>query len=338
MAVLPNPFRQSKVKSSQPRGRRAKPRRRFSLQPLEQRWALDATGVSPSSSFVTAAFQEILVREVDQASLTTFSTALQDGSITRLTFTETLTHSVEYFSNIVSADYSQFLGRAPDAAGLAFWDNLMSSGMTDGQLAAQFIGSPEFFAQCGGTNQGWVDQMYFDLLGRSPDLSGEAAWVNALNAGMSRSLAAFGFASCAEREAIIVREDYQVFLGRQASNAEVAGWVNQFGAGMSNENIIAGFCASDEFINNAATQLAPTGAGSGNSTVINSGSGNIIVNIGSVNIINSGNINSGNVNINSGNVNSGNVNVNSGNVNLNGSFPHHHDGSDGGGDNQHGDD
>lgn len=326
MAVLPNPLRRSKAKASQARGFKPKSRRRFSVQPLEQRWALDGAGLSATSSFVSAAFQEILVREVDQVSLTFFSTSLQDGTMTRLGFTETLTHSVEYFSSIVSADYSQFLGRAPDAAGLAFWDNLMLNGMSDGQLASQFIGSPEFFAQCGGTNQAWVNQMYFDLLGRSPDLPGQAAWVNALNAGMPRSLAALGFASCAERETIIVREDYQVFLGRQASNAEVAGWVNQFGVGMSNENIIAGFVASNEFMNNAASQSAQGGSGSGNSTVIN-GSGNTVVNIGTVNIINSGNVNSGNVNINSGNVNSGNVN-------LGGPDHHHHghggDGSDGG--------
>lgn len=280
--------------------------------------------------FVTAAFQQVLVREVDTTSLTTFSTALQNGAMTRVGFTETLTHSVEYYSSVISADYSQFLGRAPDAAGVAFWNGLMQQGMTDEQLEAQFIGTPEFFNHAGGTNRAWVDGMYFDLLGRSPDLSGEAGWVNALDAGMPRSLAAFGFASSAEREAIIVRQDYQVFLGRQASDGEVNGWVNQFRNGVRNEDIIAGFVASDEFFNNYGAQSGLNGAGSGNAGSGNPGSVNIgSINIGTINI-NSGNINSGN--INSGNINSGNINSgNSGQVGAG------DDGSDGGHHRQQGD-
>lgn len=307
MAAFAKPSRQSRAKRSQRRGGPSKPCRPLSVQPLERRLPLDASGVSPTSMFVATAFQQVLVREVDQASLTFFSTSLQGGAMTRLAFTETLTHSVEYYSSVITDDYTQFLGRAPDATGLAFWNGLMQQGMTDEQLEAQFIGTPEFFDHAGGTNRDWVDRMYFDLLGRSPDSPGEVAWVNFLDAGMPRSLAAFGFASSAEREAIIIRNDYQLFLGRQASDGEVAGWVNRFRDGMYNEDIIAGFVASDESFNNDEHQSGLNGVGPGDLGSANPGSvniGSININIGSINI-NSGNINSGNVN--SGNINSGNV-------------------------------
>lgn len=305
MAAILKACGKSNAKRGQYRGRPSLSGRSSAMQRLESRLPLDAGGMSPAGMFVAAAFQEVLVRQVDTVSLTSFSTALQNGAMSREVFTETLTHSVEYFSSVVSTDYSHFLGRGPDAAGMAFWDSLMGQGLSDEQLAAQLIGTPEYFAHAGGTNKAWVDHMYFDLLGRSPDLAGEAAWVNSLGAGMPRSMAAYGFASSAEREAIIVRTDYEVFLGRQASALEVDGWVNGFGQGLRNEDIIAGFVGSDEFFNSHDGQSGSSGAG------VNVGSGSVgsvnigTINIGTVNInINSGNVNSGN--INSGNVNSGN--------------------------------
>lgn len=305
MAAIVKACGKSSGKRCQSRERRFGQSRSHGVQRLETRLPLDASGMSPTSMFVAAAFEQVLVREVDTVSLTSFSTALQNGAMSRQAFTETLTHSVEYFSSIVSRDYSQFFDRAPDAAGMNFWDSLMSQGLTDEQLDAQLIGTPEYFNHAGGTNKSWVDQMYFDLLGRSPDQAGEAAWVNALGAGMPRSLAAYGFAASAEREAIIVRNDYQVFLGRQASEMEVAGWVNGFSNGLRNEDIIAGFVGSNEFFNSHDGQSGQGSAG------VNVGSGSVgsvnigTINIGTVNInINSGNVNSGNVN--SGNVNTGN--------------------------------
>lgn len=314
MTAIVKAYGKASVKQGESRRRQSG--RCCSMQRLETRLPLDASGMSPTSMFVAAAFEEVLIRQVDTVSLTSFSTALQNGAMSREVFSETLTHSVEYFSSVVGSDYSQFLGRAPDAAGMAFWDSLMGQGLSDEQLAAQLIGTPEYFAHAGGTNKAWVDHMYFDLLGRSPDLQGEAAWVNALGAGMPRSLAAYGFASSSEREAIIVRNDYQVFLGRQASQMEVAGWVNGFSDGLRNEDIIAGFVGSDEFFNNHDGQ---------------SGSGGVNVGSGSVGSVNIGTINIGtiNININSGNVNSGNVN--SGNINSG------NDSGDDSGDSDHGD-
>ncbi|MGH7134506.1 MAG: DUF4214 domain-containing protein, partial [Pirellulales bacterium] len=191
--------------------RAGRPRRRTTpaLQRLEERSVLDGSGLNPTAVFVAAAYQQVLLREVDTVSLTAATTALQNGATPMLTFTETLTHSVEYYSTVVSADYAQFLGRAPDAAGLAFWDSMLRAGMTDAQVQSQFIGAPEFFNACGATNQAWVDHMYFDLLGRAPDAAGQAAWVNVLNAGMARSLVALDFASCPERDAMLVGHDYQ---------------------------------------------------------------------------------------------------------------------------------
>ncbi|OYV85111.1 MAG: hypothetical protein B7Z73_14210, partial [Planctomycetia bacterium 21-64-5] len=196
--------------------------------------------------YVRAAFEQVLYRQPDQATLASFVNALDNG-MSRATFAMTLTHSSEYYDDVVSQAYEHYLGRTPDATGLHYWNQQLQAGLTDEQLEAKFIGSSEYYQHSGGTDKGWVDHMYFDLLGRAPDLQGETYWVAALAGGASRSSVALGFAASAEREGNIVQEDYETFLGRPASASEVNGWVMGFENGLTNEDVIAGFIASNEF-------------------------------------------------------------------------------------------
>ena len=123
----------------------------------------------------------------------------------------------------------------------------MQRGLTDEQLEASFIGSPEYYEVSGGTDALWVEAMYNNLLGRGPDDGGKNYWVNTLARGGDRSAVAFGFAASAEREGMAVQDDYQRFLGRSAASDEVAYWVNAFRHGKTNEDVVTGFVASDEY-------------------------------------------------------------------------------------------
>lgn len=196
--------------------------------------------------YVQAAFEAALGRSPDPASLAGFVNALNNG-MSPTTFAMTLTHSTEYYNDVVDRAYEQYLGRTADAVGLQYWSRQLAAGMTDEQLEAQFIGSSEYYQHAGGTDKAWVDAMYFDLLGRLPDAQGEAYWVSTLANGASRSSVALGFAASAEREGDIVKDDYQAFLGRVPSQSEINGWVLAFEHGLTNEDVIAGFMASAEF-------------------------------------------------------------------------------------------
>jgi hypothetical protein len=225
------------------------------LSPGETRRALSSADLAtidsvadPITRYVQQAFEQVLGRNADPASLAYWSNVLRNG-MSHVAFAETLTHSDEYYDNKIRAAYEHFLGRDPDAAGLNYWLGQYRQGMTDELLEAQFIGSAEYFDHSGGTNKNWVDHMYFDLLGRAPDPAGEADWVNALTAGVPRSAVAIGFAASAEREGITVRKDYATFLGRQAGDSEVASWVSAFQKGLTNEDVVAGFVGSDEYFN-----------------------------------------------------------------------------------------
>ncbi len=168
-----------------------------------------------------------------------------------------LTHSFEYYTDFVTGAYQKYLGRGPDAAGLAGWVWGMQHGVTDERLEAFFIGSAEYIAGHGGAGAGWVQGMYRDLLGRTPAQAEVNQWVNGLNQGLSTTYVAYGFAASAERETERVQGDYETYLGRAASAAEVAGWVDGFEHGLSNEAVIAGFIGSAEYFNNQGGEYIP---------------------------------------------------------------------------------
>jgi hypothetical protein len=158
-----------------------------------------------------------------------------------------LTHSAEYYSDIVTAVYQNYLGRSPQASEVAAWVGLMQQGLSDERLEAGFIGSPEYIANHGGPGAGWVKGMYQNLLGRTPLQSEVNAWVRALEAGASPTQIAYDFAASAEREGQRITADYQKYLGRAPSPTEVRSWVSAFESGYSNENVIAGFVGSPEY-------------------------------------------------------------------------------------------
>ena len=196
--------------------------------------------------FISQAFEDILGRGADSSAEEHFKSLLQHG-LSRDALGSLLTHSDEYYDKRIQRAYQDYLGRSADAGGVAFWRQLMHSGLTDEQLEAAFIGSPEFYGHSGGSDRAWVDEMYFDLLGRAPDAAGEAYWVNVLAHGGNRSQVAAGFAASLEREGQTVQNDYLTFLGRQPSQSEVNHWVNAFQHGSSNEQLVAGFVGSNEY-------------------------------------------------------------------------------------------
>jgi hypothetical protein len=158
----------------------------------------------------------------------------------------TLTHSTEAYGRFVTNAYETYLGRAPDANGLASWVGGMQHGLSDERLEAFFIGSDEYIARHGGSGASWIMGMYQDLLGRTPSQAEVNMWVNALHNGMTPQQVAYGFAASDEREGIRIRDDYLTYLGRAARTGEVQGWIYAFGQGFSNEDIVAGFVGSPE--------------------------------------------------------------------------------------------
>jgi hypothetical protein len=89
--------------------------------------------------------------------------------------------------------YTAFFDRAPDAAGLAYWVNELQTGLiTLEQMASNWVNEqPEGQAKYpnGTSNTAFLDAIYQNVLGRSPDAEGQQYWLNQLSSGaMSRDV------------------------------------------------------------------------------------------------------------------------------------------------------
>jgi hypothetical protein len=158
------------------------------------------------------------------------------------------TYSPEYANNLVTAAYHKLLGRAPDAQGLASWVNELQQGMSDEQMEAAFVSSPEYLQQHGGPGEAWIRSLYQDVLGRTADTAGLNNWRQALANGLTPAEVAQGFTGSTEREGQRVGDDYQRFLGRAPTEVEVESGMDQLHHGRGNEDLIARLVTSDEYI------------------------------------------------------------------------------------------
>jgi uncharacterized repeat protein (TIGR01451 family) len=204
-----------------------------------------------NKQYVARVYLDLLGRPVDLTGLSFWSGRLSNGEA-RSIIAAQLTHSEEYFATIIKPAYLEFLGRATDGDGLAFWTSQMRGGLTDERLEAGFIASPEYYTHDGGTDKGWIDGTYLNLLGRRADASGESFWIGQA-AIQGRFAVALGFAASAEREAQRITADYSTYLHRQADLVGLAFWSDQFiNHGKTNEDMITGFIASDEYFANSS--------------------------------------------------------------------------------------
>ncbi len=156
-------------------------------------------------------------------------------------------HSAENLTNFVATEYQQLLRRAPDAAGLSGWVQATEKGLSFETVEAEFVASAEYFQKHGSDHTAWVTGLYNDLLGRAPDAAGLMGWVNFLNAGGSRLAVAQGIASSAERDAILINEDFGAFLHRPPSQAEVSALLAGLRQGGQRADVAVGLLASTEF-------------------------------------------------------------------------------------------
>ncbi len=93
--------------------------------------------------------------------------------------------------------YSAALDRAPDAAGLEYWQSVLEAGASRKGVVEAFFSSSEY-NNLNESNESFVAGLYRDLLGRAPDVAGEAYWLNALESGVARASVVTDFVNSSE--------------------------------------------------------------------------------------------------------------------------------------------
>ncbi len=96
-------------------------------------------------------------------------------------------------------------------------------------------------------NRAFVEGLYDDVLNRVPSAGEGDGWVDALNAGLSRSDVAGVFLDSVEYTTLFINRIYNHFLGRDADVAGLDAWSSFLAGGGSERQLLDGILASDEY-------------------------------------------------------------------------------------------
>jgi hypothetical protein len=216
-----------------------------SAQPLTEQVNL-STGLN--QRFAAQILTDLLHRPADAASVAALANALGQG-ISRLQAVRGILASTEFRANEVNALYNQYLHRAADPVGLSFFTNFLGAGGTVEQVAVVLASSDEYAAvRGGGTNDGFIDALFRDALGRPADAASRAALRSLLANGFSRAQAVSLVVSSTEYRVGVVNGFYQQFLRRVPGAGEASFFATALASGSRDEDVIAVLVASDEYL------------------------------------------------------------------------------------------
>jgi len=203
-------------------------------------------GEAEVSEYVSQVYRDLFNRAPDAGGLDKWTMSLAAGDA-RVSVSNLITSSEEYRTGLIRGAYLRYLGREPEAAGLTSWLGGMGAGMTTQTMESGFLASPEYYAQAGGNDAGWVRRLYSHVLDRDAGASEVDYWTSRLKTGATRQSVAIGFLLSTERLNTVVTGYYQSLLGRDTDIAGRDYWVVALQTGSRTEQIIGGIVASDEY-------------------------------------------------------------------------------------------
>ncbi len=200
-------------------------------------------------AYVTAVYNDLFGRDPDPTGLAGWSDALMRG-VPYSAVSDAITSSDEFRMGLIAEAYAKYLGRVPDHEGLLGWLRAMNRGLHIQQMEAGFLASQEYFDVWGeGTNAGWIQSLYIDVLHREAAPAEVQAWLPSI-ARDGREVVARGFLYSTEKLETDVDGYYQWLLRRPLDDVGRAGWVRAIQGGHRVEEIIAGIIASPEYRTN----------------------------------------------------------------------------------------
>jgi DNA-binding beta-propeller fold protein YncE len=222
------------------------------------------TQLTGSERYVAQAYRDLLGREIDPAGVGFWTGVLAGG--TRADVALGLQQTDEFRGAVVAGMYQTFLGRAATPSEVAAGASSLQT-VSRQAVAAQILGSAEYFTRAGDENAAWVTRLYQDVLHREATTGEAGAVLGALSAGQTREAAALDVLTSQEALTNVVRGAYQRYLHREASPGEVDFFFNRLSderlaaALVGSSEYFAGLPASDEIVARAGTATVETGDG-----------------------------------------------------------------------------
>ena len=149
-----------------------------------------------------------------------------------------VTPPYEYDLDQIDSSFETYLHRAADPAGENYFLTLKlnSQGTTSGpgtetRTAALLINSDEFYADAGGTVDGFITAVFEDALKRAPSASDLAFFSDQLTHGLTRIEFATTVLNSYEFQVEQINSLFERYLGRPADPAGLAAFINNDGLG-----------------------------------------------------------------------------------------------------------
>ncbi len=156
-----------------------------------------------TAHFLAPATEYQITRQGDSFTLVHLGETEEVSGVERLAFSDQTVAFDDDAASILRL-YQAALGRAPDPTGMGFWLGQSDQGLSLRGMATQFLDSEEFVSRFGDSlpNPDFVDRLYLNVLGRTPDGGGRSFWVDTLGSGATREEVLLGFTDSPENVAI----------------------------------------------------------------------------------------------------------------------------------------
>jgi hypothetical protein len=207
--------------------------------------------LTADTAYIGALYQSLLNRPVDSGGLSHWLQMLLAG-VSRQQLATAIWQSPEHRGVEVDQFYVTFLGRSPDPAGRMTWVNAFLAGATEVDVMRGLLTSAEYQATH-ASDTSFVSGLYSQVLGRAADPAGQAAWLLALQNGVSRPALAQAVLTSAEADRRVVDQYYMSFLNRAADPAGEQAWTDVLVSGRATlESVGESILASDEYFSRVA--------------------------------------------------------------------------------------
>ena len=196
-------------------------------------------------------YRDVLKREI-RPDEEAYWTGVFNSGATRLLVAQEIMSSDEYHAVYIQNAFQTLLHNPANPTDVSNYLALYHAGWTDEQVKAEIMsGRPCSRIYGGDTNQGFLNEVYTDVLGFPVDSIGIAFWLPQLQQpGATRYQIALDILESPGADTDVVGAGYEQFLGRNGSDG-VSYWTSALQSGSPDEAVYAGLLASPEYGVNA---------------------------------------------------------------------------------------
>ncbi len=212
------------------------------------------TGQTANQSYVQALYHQFLHRNASPAEVAYYASYL-DATGNRAAVVDSLARSAEARDVLVKQWFVDYLGRPAQGGEELPYVNELVQGQSEETVLSSILGAGEFYARSGGTDTGFVQELFLATLGRPASAADVASYEQAVGPRSGRSGEAFAVLGSAEFRGDFVYVLYFDELERLARGAgapspqDVQGWVF---SGLSMTGLREAFAETQEFYTSAS--------------------------------------------------------------------------------------